>query len=158
MNIFLDEKTKEGIARRYTNSTVISDYLTDQLDCDTIKELEALEKDVYLAGWNECEKHVRESVSEGFGEWWADFIRGHLGPEMVAVPELKIKKAWQAAKLSSLVEIEQLKAQIKKRDEALIEVTRIVEEYKDFFAMGDNIHSFYCEHQSLINQIKESGE
>lgn len=54
MSLFLDDKTKEEKAKSHVKDFTVEDYFIP-----TQSIINA-----YLAGWNECEKHVRESVSE----------------------------------------------------------------------------------------------
>jgi uncharacterized protein (UPF0305 family) len=48
-----------------------------------------------------------------------------------------------------------LKKERSEMKEALIEVARINDEYPEFFAKGDNLHSFGIEYAKLIEKLKD---
>lgn len=62
MSLFLDEKTKEEKARGYTEATLKNRPSIGWVAQDV--------RDSYLAGWNECENHIKSNTAKGFGDWW----------------------------------------------------------------------------------------
>ena len=97
--------TIEMKARDYCNSTDISNELCDQLNSDTIAEIERLEISAYTAGYNQCEKDIREEGREGFGEFFIkyNYENGNYSErhEDYYSRKYHLTRGWEAATLSA---------------------------------------------------------
>lgn len=169
MNLFLDEKTKEQVALEYERGLPVNEYEAGLYYAFQVRG-------AYLAGWNECEKHVRES----FGESFEKEVRARthkamdgLGIELQRANECIIMQMRKIDELEKEIEslrqaksymsdvIDQKSAQIKERDDALIDLVCAMETTwpGENGVMVELFHAtFLAKHQSLINQIKEGGK
>lgn len=180
MSLFLDEKTKAGKFNKLN-----AEWFERFKDVITIESGEFVGHtalNFFRAGWNECEKHVRESVSDA-----ADLRSCMCSRFIVEIEQLKAEnerlKLAIAGKTGSCVlcedaqkeierlklhdipgyqeGIEELKAQIEERDEALIDLFELLSHAFAFQTNGDDWEKQGIaieKHQSLINKIKESGK
>lgn len=150
MSLFLDEKTKEEkfLKAREDREKGLSESLIE-LD----RKGEWLHKLWFNYGWNECEKHVRESASVGFSEWAEETMPFSNGDED---DYLLSQDAWQACSIFKDKEIQYLESQLKERDEALLEIYGQPPMHGTGYDHCVNLQRLKNKHQSLINQIKES--
>ena len=143
--------TIEMKARDYCNSTDISNELCDQLNSDTIAETERLEISAYIAGYNQCEKDMREKAGEGFDEFFIkyNYENGNYSErhEDYYSRKYHLTRGWEAATLSAdkrhTQEIIKLKDKISLEEmafsEAENEITRLqaqLDEAREAMEMG----------------------
>jgi hypothetical protein len=72
----------------------------------------------FKAGWTACQSHMLTQASEGFDEWFVATYRYHYNELVIPESVRPQKDAWQAAKLSAMKEMEELRSlneQMKKR-------------------------------------------
>lgn len=163
MSLFLDEKTKEEKAVEVYGSHIMAGDVATFSGINGMKPEDIAKRfhfEGYLAGWNECEKHVRESVGDA-----ADLRSCMCSRFIIEIEQLKaknehlklttihfFKKGHAIAKASSLIEIEQLKAENAEKDKEMAAWKKqCIETEKESKLRGEII-------QSLEAQIKELNE
>jgi hypothetical protein len=67
----------------------------------------------FKAGWTACQSHMLTQASEGFDEWFVATYRYHYNELVIPESVRPQKDAWQAAKLSAMKELEEMKADLK---------------------------------------------
>lgn len=137
MSSFLDEKTKELFAEEHA-SVFRSDHFSKH-------------KDSYLAGWNECEKHVRESVVIGF-DAVLEQVRGLCQHVLTLREEQIAREVWQACVLAKYKETTEKDKRIKELEKSSMYDNAVI---KHLNQEGKN---FYKRITALESQLKERDE
>ena len=105
---------------------------------------------------------MNDKDKEAFEKWRLEYISTHTGYfKMIGTDDLA-QVAWQAAceyKQKEINELEgkicDLKDDIKDFCSLIDYVFHFVEEQKDFFWLGDNIHSVYSGEKILIEKARQ---
>lgn len=177
MSLFIDEKTKEDKVKEAAENMHVHYFKMGEII--PVKYL----KMSYLAGWNECEKHVKESVSEVFEREVT--IRVHNAIDGLGAENKHYFDVLKDDNARLASENSELKAQIKERDEALFYLDQLKKDlvytlsfcpqtenltkgmapmfyhsltYEGDLEINRKLDEIRLKHQSLINQIKESGK
>lgn len=164
MSLFLDEKTKEEkfLKAREDREKGLSESLIE-LD----RKGEWLHKLWFNYGWNECEKHVRESASIGFDDWfqreWKDY-KGKIGTFRTTQENCYI--AWENAAITCAIakdkEIAEKDKRIKELDDIGFQLSATQCVHPEALTIREGQDGITCAKQgkiqSLESQLQHSKE